>query len=892
MSVFRRLISVFRTRQLDQDLQDELRSHIEMRAEDNVESGMAADQARLDALRRFGNELALREQTRSTHMLVWLETVLQDIRYALRILRKAPAFTMVAALSVALGVGINTAVFSLIDAMLFRQVKLADPTRLVSLYRVAATGETRSTFPMAVIAQLREQNHVFSGMAGWYGTTMGARVNGEPPESLHAGFYGGNYYSLLGVGTALGRTLTPEDDQPGATPAAMISYAYWQARFSGDQNVLNRTISAKGVVFKIVGVTPADFTGLMVLDKAPDIALPLAWYPHFKLNDDDVAANIVARLAPGATLQQAGTEMNLLFRRIPPESLGTDWAVEIKRGLLGQSIDVRPRGSGDEWRWNDYKLRLTLLMSVVGLVLVIACANVANLLMARATARRKEIAVRLAIGAPRWRVVRQLLTESLLLAGVGGALGLWLALFAHRALSRWLEIEGPFALDWRVLAFAACVCLMAGAFFGLLPAFRGTRLDLVSSVKECGAENSFSSAGSRFGAGKSLVALQVALSLVLVTGTGLLLETLNNLASVDPGFDRENVLLFWIYPTTGGYQGNNEIQLYGEYLRRFNAVPGVTQASMARHYLMQGASNFHRVTVHQANGKDAESQVALNAVAPGFFSTMRIPIVAGRDFSAKDSANSAKTAIVDQKFATSHFPGENPLGKHLILPANQGLLDLEIAGVVADLHYHGLRQGDDIPSQEVFLPFTQAPSEMLGQMCFAVRTRSNPSSFLNTLRHEAAAVEKNLPLVWPTTQAEVAEGSIQAEHSLTALIGLLTGLAVLLACIGLYGVMAYSVSRRTREIGVRMALGAPRAGIRWLVLRESLLLSGSGIAVGVPAALVATHLMKSILYGVAPSDPPTVVAASVLLVAVAVVAAYFPARRASHVDPMVALRNE
>ena len=307
---------------------------------------------------------------------------------------------------------------------------------------------------------------------------------------------------------------------------------------------------------------------------------------------------------------------------------------------------------------------------------------------------------------------------------------------------------------------------------------------------------------------------------------------------------------------------------------------------------MISASNFHRVTVPRANGKDAESLVALNAVAPGFFSTMRIPIIAGRDFSAKDSANSVKTAIVDQKFATSHFPGENPLGKHLLLSANQGLLDLEIAGVVADLHYHGLRQGNDVPSQEVFLPFTHAPSEMLGQMCFAVRTRSNPSSFLNTLRHEAAAVEKNLPLVWPTTQAEVAEESIQAEHSLAALTGTFTGLAVLLACIGLYGVMAYNVSRRTRETGVRMALGAPRAGIRWLVLRESLLLAGSGIAVGVPAALVTNHLMKSVLYGVVPSDLPTFLAASVLLVTIAAIAAYLPARRASRVDPMVALRNE
>jgi predicted permease len=382
---------------------------------------------------------------------------------------------------------------------------------------------------------------------------------------------------------------------------------------------------------------------------------------------------------------------------------------------MAQSIDLRPRGRGDEWRWSDYRLRLTLLMSVVGLVLVIACANVANLLLARATARRKEIAVRLAIGASRRRVVRQLLTESFLLAGIGGTAGLWLALLVHRALSSWLGIKGEFALDWRVLAFATCVCLLAGIFFGLAPAFRGTRLDLASNVKEGGQQTSVSAVRSRFGAGKFLAVLQVALSLTLVTATGLLLETLRNLTQVDPGFDRENVLLFWIYPTTAGYQGATEIRLYDEYLRRFNAVPGVVQASMSRHYLMQGASNFYRVSVPRSTGaQEAESLVALNAVAPGFFSTMRIRLLAGRDFSAKDASTSVKTAIVDQKFAISHFAGESPLGKHVLLHFSQGSIEFEIAGVVADLHYHGVRQSNDVPTQEIFLPFTQAPSEILG----------------------------------------------------------------------------------------------------------------------------------------------------------------------------------
>jgi predicted permease len=896
MSLLSRLSAVFRSRKLDQDLEEELRSHLEMRAEDNIEAGMNEDEAQKEATRRFGNPTLVREHARQTHMVVWLETVFQDIRYALRTLRKSPAFTMVAALSLALGIGLNTAVFSLIDTLLFRRVKLVDTDRLVSLYRVSAKDGPRGWFPFPVIRQLRDSNHVFTGVAAWTDSGVSVSINGKPPQTVRGAFYSDNYYALLGVQPWLGRAFTPEDDQPGAAPVAMISYDYWQNNFSGNPTALGRTIDIKGTPFQIIGVVPPGFTGLTVpttRNQLPQIALPLTWYSSFKLNDDDLSADVVARLKPGTPIEQATAEATLILHRMPAELLRPDWSEDVERGLLTDSIELHPRGQGDEWAWQDYKLRLSLLMGVVGLVLSIACANVANLLLARGSARRQEIAIRLAIGAARARVVRQLLTESLLLAGLGGVFGIWLAALAHRVLARQLELDSGFILNWRLLVFAAGICLIAGAVFGLAPAFRGTHLDLSPGLKGEGRQAAIPALTSRFALGKSLVVLQVALSLMLIVGTGLLVQTLRNLTRVDPGFDQENVLLFWIFPTVGGYQGNNELRLYDEYLRRFNSIPGVVKASMARHYMMQRANNFVRVSVIPAEGVQApESMAAFNAIAPDFFSTMRIPLLRGRDFSAHDGAFSTKVAIVDQAFAMSRFGNENPLGKHIFVHAGQGGTELEIVGITGDVHFHGVRQEADVPSQELFVPYTQAPTTMLGQMCFALRTASNPASVVGAVRREAQAVDKNLSLSDPVTQEEVAEGSIQGEHSLAILTGSFSGLAVVLACIGLYGVMAYAVSRRTREIGVRMALGAAQSHVRRMFLRESGILVATGILAGTGTALATNRLLASILYGVKPYDTATFLLGAFLLATIAALAAYLPARRASQVDPMVALRNE
>jgi predicted permease len=895
MPWFNRLISIFHNRKLDQDLKEELGSHLEMRAQAYIDAGMGEEQAWREAGRKFGNATLVHEHARQAHMLIWLESVLQDTGYALRTLRRSPAFTLVAVSSLALGIGLNGAVFSLIDSLLFRRVKLVDTERLVTVYRVSAKGDTRGWFPFPVIRHLREGNHVFAGVAAWTDSGFSASINGQPPQMVRGGFYSYNYYALLGVQPWLGRAFTAEDDQPGAAPVAMISYDYWQDNFSASPEVLGRTIEIKGTPFQIIGVIPPGFTGLTVSKSAnqlPKIALPMSWFQSLKLNDDSLSADVVARLKPGTPVEQATAEANLILHRIPSELLRPDWSEDLERGLLSDSIELHPRGKGDEWAWEDYKLRLSLLMGAVGLVLLIACANVANLLLARSSARRREIAVRLAIGAARWRVVRQLLTESLLLAGIGGVLGIWLAVLAHRILARQLELAGDLTLDWRVLVFIAAICLVAGAFFGLAPAFRGTRFDLSPAIK--GESHEVANPGARgFGLGKSLVVCQVALSLMLIVGTGLLVQTLRNLARVDPGFDQQNVLLFWIYPGTAGYQGSNELRLYDEYLRRFNSIPGVVKASMARHYMMQRANNFVRISLASGQGAQApELLAAFNAVAPDFFSTMRIPLLAGRDFSAHDGATSAKVAIVDQKFAISHFGGENPLGKRVLVYGGEGTTELEIVGIVRDARFYAVREPADLPSQEVFVPYTQARTSMLGQMCFALRTASNPLGVLSAVRLAAQAVDKNLPVAAPFTQAGVAEESIQEEHSLAILTASFSGMAMMLASIGLYGVMAYAVSRRTREIGVRMALGAAQSHVRGMFLRESGLLVGAGIVAGTGVALATNRFLGSLLYGVRPYDTASFLLAIPLLAAVAALAAYLPARRASRVDPMVALRNE
>jgi predicted permease len=479
-----RLRSLARKSRVERELDGELRFHIEQQVRENLAAGMSPEEARFAALRAFGGIAQFKEECRDMRRLGWIENLWQDLRYGWRTLGRSPGFTAVAVISLAFGIGVNTAVFSLIDALLLKEVNVADPDSLVSLRSVLPRGGATTQFSLSTFERLRDQTHVFSGMIAWRASRIAVSSDGAPAEMADAGFYSGAYYSVLGVPALLGRTFTPADDKPGQDAVAVIGYRYWQTKFSGNPSVLNQTIEAKGIPLKIVGVSPPAFTGLSLTDRSPDITLPLVWMPRLLLNDDRPSVNIMARLQRGWTLSHAAAEVNVAYSRVLADTLDASLTDQRKRELLGRSMDLTPAGRGNPGRWRDYKLRLTVLMGVVAIVLLISCANVANLLLARAAARQREMAVRLAIGAGRSRLIRQLLTESILLAVLGGATGLWFAIWAHRALSRFLRLPADLTLDWRVLGFTAAVCLLGGIIFGLAPALRSTRIDLSPGLKE------------------------------------------------------------------------------------------------------------------------------------------------------------------------------------------------------------------------------------------------------------------------------------------------------------------------------------------------------------------------------------------------------------------------
>lgn len=888
-----RLRAVFRRNTLEEELDDELRFHFEQHVRKHIEAGLTNEEALRRARLSFGGIDQVKEECRQARGVAALDSAMQDLRYSVRVLRKSPVFTTVAVLSLALGIGVNTAVFSLINDLLLREINVSDPAALVSLRRIQPRGGSSSQFDISMFEELRDHNTSTRGMLGWGMSRMGVSAGNRMAEMISTAFYSGNAFSLLGVRPLLGREFTPEDDRPGRRAVAVISYEFWRRYFGGNDAVLGDTMDAKGIPLTIIGVMPPAFTGLAITDtnRPLDLMLPLVWYPRFLLNDESPTVNIVARLKPGMSLGWTRAELNVVFSRSVSRTLDPTLPDDRKRALLSQSLELKPAGRGNPGRWEGYKLRLSILMGVVAIVLLICCGNVANLMLARAAARQRELAVRLAIGAARRRLIRQLLTESLAVGILGGSAGLLIAVWGNAALSKILGLGSTLVIDWRVLGFTASLSLVTGMLFGLTPAFRFTRIDLSQSLKER-AQRSEKPVSRPLGLGRMLVSVQVALSLSLMIGAGLLLQTLRNLDRVDVGFDRQNVLLFWIYPTVLGYEGSKEIRVYQDLLERFNRIPGVVQASMARHNAMQGGLSTERFrTAGSRSGRQNEIATSINAIAPGFFGTMRIPVIAGRDFSSRDTVSSARVAMVNRKFALDQFGAENPVGKHIIMGDKLGQ-DLEIVGVVRDFLYHDMLVDPAVPSQQVFLPFTQAPRDMLGQMCFVLRTARDPLSVVPDVRREAQKVDRNLAVGNPNTQADEVQASIGEQRSLAKLITMFGALAVLLACIGLYGVVSYKVARRTGEIGIRIALGARQSDVLTMILRESALMVVSGVAFGIPIAFAATRYLSSILYGIKPYDAATFACGVLLLTAIASLAASIPAARAARVDPLVALRYE
>lgn len=818
----------------------------------------------------------------------WLETLLQDLRYALRLLRKTPGFTAVAVLSLAIGIGANTAIFTIIDALMLKMLPVKNPSELVQFSHFFQ--EQRSSFSYPWYEHFRDQSHSFAGVFAVSSTDTFKLRESQEIEAAECQYVSGNYYTVLGVNAIAGRVITPEDDKltgAPAEPVAVLSYAFWKRRFGANPSVIGRTVFLEGVPFTVIGVTPPEFFGVEP-GHSPSITIPMAterrirpesWLPRPDYN----WLRLMGRLKPGIPLEQAHADASTIFQRLITQEAGGIDDPHRRRLHLEQRLKLTSAGAGLDTLRLRFSEPLRILMAVVGVVLLIACANIANLLAARAAARRREIAVRLALGARRLRVLRQFLTESLLLSAIGGTLGLLLAWWASNALVVFMSNGAPRILpvltpDVRVLAFTVTVSLLTGAFFGLAPAFRATRVDAGPALKETRAM----STSNKFG--KILVISQAGLSLVLLVGATLLARSLRNLETMNPGFDRNNVLMLGPDAEGAGYKGVQLSTYYRQLLSRLAQVPGVRSASAALITPIGGGGISNDVQVEGYTPRPEEDkEVYMNRVAPKYFETLGTPLFTGRDFTFQDRMGAPMVAIINQTMARYYFRNGNPIGRHVTM----GRDTMEIVGVVGDAKYVSLRE---TAPRTLYVPCFQ--EELPWGPAVFIRTSLTTSAITAPLREFVRALDRNVPLADISTLSQHVEQSLIRERLIAMLSSFFGLLALLLACIGLYGVMSYSVVRRTNEIGIRVALGAARRDVLRLVLQETMLLVALGIGIGLPVALASTRLIRNQLFGLEPNDPFTICAATLLMVAVSALAGYLPARRAARVDPMVALRHE
>jgi predicted permease len=851
----------------------------------------------------------------------------QDLRYGLQMLLKHPGFTAVAVLTIALGVGANTALFSVVDAVLLKKLPVSDPDRLVlfratwdrekfgpggyngSNQRDPATGLTNGTsFPFQTFSRLRQEKGALSDVFAFASVDLNLNAGGQA-EVANGQVVSGNYYSVLGVPALMGRTINDADDSAGAPPVAVLSHRYWVSRFSGDQAIVGKQVNLNNIAFTIVGVTPQGFEGTGQVGSSQDVSIPLAWEPKVSGERTYLKGagiwwlRLMGRLKPGATLEQARATLVGAFQQSVLEHRAARQAQSQNpiRPLEPKDYPRLAIDSGSQGEMNTRRFLtkpFRLLFGVVALVLLIACANVANLLLVRASSRKREIAVRLAVGASRWRLIRQLLTESLLLGIFGGSLGVLFALWMKDSLlavadwsSRGMAVLNP-RLDLRVLGFTLGLSCLTGIIFGIVPAWRATRLDLTPTLKDTGRG---SSGHTRSLLSKSLVVAQVSISVLLLIGAGLLIRTLRNLQHVEAGFNTSNLLLFSVEPRLIGYKEDKLAALYQQMFDRLEAVPGVQSVTFSRHALLaRGATSSSFVlpgTKTSPDGRPVWSGEAhVHNVRENFLQTMEIPLLLGRSLLAQDDARAPQVAVVNQSFARTFFPNENPIGKRFGFDSEKPE-EIEIIGLARDAKYTSQR---DEPPPTTYISWKQSLRSM-GFATFEVRTASEPGSYVGAVRQAVHDVESNLPLNDVKTQIEQADETLAMERLFAKLLSLFGLVAQQLAAIGLYGVMAYSVSQRTHEIGIRMALGASRGNVLNLVLKQGMVLTLIGVALGLGAAYVLTKYLESLtsmLFGVQPRDPATFGVIAVLLTVVALVACFIPARRATKVNPLEALRYE
>jgi predicted permease len=918
MRITRHLKAWLRRGRLDDDLREELAQHIRWKTDSLIAEGVPEAEARRQAAVAVGNVMKLREEARAMWGFPRLDGFAQDLRYGARLLRKSPAFTLVAVASLAIGIGASTAVFSLADAALLRAMAVRDPGGLVVIKwrsgpvlpfsslngsgEQTTDGLASTSFSRAAYLSFQRNASRYVDVAGFADLyQVNVALDGRADlATAHA--VSGNYFDVLGVTPASGRGLGAADDRADAAGAAVISDRLWRTRFGGDPGAVGKTMLINLAPFTIVGVAPSSFHGTGQVGTDPDIFVPLALHARVMPNDDPLDdpnfwwVLMMGRLQPGVTLDQARAALDVLLKRTVAAAKPALGAKDYPR------VDLLPGGRGQVEAREDMRDPLQTMGLVALVVLLVACANVASLLLARGRARVRELSIRVAIGAPRRRVVRQLLTEALLIGLAGGALGVvaahWMSLALAPALSTSSEpADLVVQIDLRVMAFAVVTSCACAALFGVIPALRATDVTVGVRLQEAGR-----------GAGRSdrhrllpgaLVVTQIALALLLVASAGLLIRTVRNLESVDLGFDAANLLLFRIDPSLNGYGGVQTADLYARVLERLRSAPGVVAASLSSQKLISNSAAVGVVArSDEAAPQPASGEMQIFAKAhrgwsltvdEHFFQTMGIRVVRGRSFAPGDEGG-PPSVVINRLLARQLFGTGEAVGRQLRFGSTKRAgSEMQIIGVVEDARYSSMRD-DKPPTMYVYY---RHPPPMKNAATFEVRTAGPPSTFAASVRAIVREFDPALPVFGVMTQSDQIATSLRQERLFARLATLLGAVAILLSAIGLYGLLAYGVARRTAEIGLRMALGAARASVVWMVLRESLVLAGIGLLLGVPAALAGTRVLQSMLFGLAPRDPvTTLTVAALAMVLLAAVAGYVPARRAARVDPLVALRAE
>ena len=908
-----RLSALFGQKKAEAELHSELQVHLQLLTEKFIRQGMSPEDAASAARRQFGNTTLLQQRHRESRTFLSFSTVCQDVRYGLRVLLKSRGFTAIAATSLALAIGANTAIFSVAKQVLYDQLGAAHPEQLLLLgwngddhtavhswwssFSADDAGMKSECFSYPVFRALQAQNRALEGLFAFKDFDTTAAIRGNP-QRVQGELVSGNYYSVLAVEPQLGRAIQPGDEgAPGAGAVAVISDELWQREFGRSPAVLGQTITVNQAVLTIVGVNPRGFTGAQSSQRSPELFTPVSMQPlvfpmpgespSLLAQPDNWWIEVMGRAKVGVP----ETELRA--------ALDVELAAAVRRTMTVEANETIPRmvladGSRGLHQLDEFKKPAGVLMALVGLVLLLSCANIANLLLARGARRQKEVSVRMALGAGRARVLRQLLTESLLLAALGGLGGLLLGYLGRNAIpsllfSSWERPQIEVHFDWSVFCFAAGVTLLTGLLFGLAPAWSAARAHVGSSLKDSAQTATRRRKGM---GGKALVGVQITLSTLLVIGAGLFLRTEVGLSTLDTGFQTDHLLLAGIDLPSSRYPAGKDVAMNQRLEQAIATVPGVEAVTVMSLPLVAGAAaTTSFVTEEERADPSKASAERYNNVGNQFFQTMRIPMIAGRGFGPQDTATSEKVAVINQSLARTRFPHGNPVGRRFTLRKRIGGVAktdwILVMGVCSDTRYQNLR---DNPPPQLFLPYMQRPE--VGGMTYAIRTRLRAAAIVPALRRAVQQVDPQLALLDIRTQKQQIDENFRTERALAALTACFGLLALLLACMGIYGIMAYSVANRRSEIGIRLALGAQPGQVQGMILREGTWLAVSGVVVGVGAALLLMRLVKSMLYGIQPNDPVTLLAGVLLLLLVAMAASWIPARRAARVQPMEALRHE